>query len=170
MGANVAAGSRAGRRVAGYTFVEMFVTIAIIAIVTSFAVPNIGAFLKRMQLKSTADMVKRQLLLARMKALADPYKHCGVYLKVAPADSQLTRMFLDVGTDNNKYDAGDAPYLKVEEVPKSITMSFVTAPTDSVFIFRGDGSAKYSGAVSFTDGKDTVFISVLASTGRIRVN
>jgi prepilin-type N-terminal cleavage/methylation domain-containing protein len=170
MGRPCDAGRAAGKRSSGYTFLEMMMVVIIIGVVGAFVMPNGIAYVRSMQLKGAANTVKRQLQLARMKALADTYKHCGVRFKMAPPDSQWTQIFLDVGTVNNKFDAGDVPYLKPQDMPKGITMMMVTKDddADSTIIFRGDGSAKYTAAMAITDGRDTFTISVLASTGRIR--
>lgn len=57
------------KRNAGFTLMEMMVTIAIIAIISAVAVPNMIAWRNNMQVNSAARLVKSSIESARMAAI-----------------------------------------------------------------------------------------------------
>lgn len=160
------------RRRAGYTLVEMLLVVTIMGVLAMFAVPFGYRFVKHMQLWGATNTIKKQLQMARMRALADPYKHCGVYFKMTPTTSQSTQVFIESGTYNNAFDdpgVTDKIVAAEQPLPGGVTFSWDVQPsTADVIMFRGDGSAKYSGTLAVTDGLNTRHIDVLASTGRIK--
>ena len=151
--------------------VEVVVAIAIAGIAAVLAVPNFLQLVEKTKLTTTANTIKRQILMARMRAIADPYKHCGVAVDV---NKQKTYVFFDT---LNTYaltttDTVDK-YAGIYIMPKGITMSIPTGGSgiqNSCVVFRGDGSAKYGGSVQVTNKYNVIkTINVVASTGRVRV-
>ncbi|PKM24889.1 MAG: pilus assembly protein FimT [Gammaproteobacteria bacterium HGW-Gammaproteobacteria-13] len=59
------------RRTRGFTIVELMITLALIAIVATIAVPNFTQFIRNNQLQAKAEEVKSFLLLARNEAVSN---------------------------------------------------------------------------------------------------
>lgn len=53
----------------GFTLVELMITIALLAIILSLAVPNMGFFVKKRALRSTFDELRLSLAYARSEAV-----------------------------------------------------------------------------------------------------
>jgi prepilin-type N-terminal cleavage/methylation domain-containing protein len=162
----------------GFSMIEVIVAIAIVSLMAVVAVPNFRPFIDRLRLRTATNTIKQQLLLAKTRALGDPIVHCGVYFNTTPNPNQ-TLAFLDDGAganaNNDRYDAGsDHVFVVVYTLPKNITMTIpVAGGHNNVIMFRGDGSAKVrSLTITLKIGNDSAkskTITVLASTGRIRV-
>jgi type II secretory pathway pseudopilin PulG len=153
----------------GITIVELIVVILIIGIMSAAAIPNIATMVELIKLRTAANSVKRQLIVARTRALSDPNTHVGFGIM----DSVKTCVFFDtISPASNKRDAADPFYLGVNKLPKNIKLVIPASGgfVDSVVIFRGDGSAKYGGAVQVVNrfGKKRT-VNVLPSTGRVKV-
>lgn len=56
-------------KVRGFTLVELMITIALLAIILSLAVPNMGFFVKKRALRSTFDELRLSLAYARSEAV-----------------------------------------------------------------------------------------------------
>jgi type IV fimbrial biogenesis protein FimT len=155
------------RNINGYSMMELLVVIAIVSIVAALARPSVKPYLESLRLRSAANAVKQQLVLAKTRAIGDPNLHCGVYFGVgALSDTALS--FFDVNSDNN-YTAGtDQIFMPASVLPISDTLKIVSGINP--VIFRGDGSAKYSLKICISNGYNKCdTISVLASTGRIKI-
>jgi type II secretory pathway pseudopilin PulG len=145
--------------------------VAIILVLTAIALPPIGGVVRAMRLRSAVDAVKNQILMARIRAAANPNVHCGVYFDVAQARSMV---FYDRGSGSEySYEpTGDEVFGTPYELPSGITFSLPAANafTNSAVVFRGDGSAKYGGSIEVKDAdENTRILDVLASTGRVKV-
>jgi prepilin-type N-terminal cleavage/methylation domain-containing protein len=155
----------------GVTLMELMIVIVIIGLMAAVALPNMVPLVEMTKLRTAANTIKRQMIVARTRALADPYKHVGVYVNIKTTPHKAF-IFFDTGTNPYHYDAADAVYWGSYEVPKNIQISIPGSGgvTDSTVVFRGDGSAKNGGAIVLTNryGK-TRTVNVLASTGRVKM-
>jgi prepilin-type N-terminal cleavage/methylation domain-containing protein len=156
----------------GFSMLEIFVTLAIVSILTLIMYPTLRPFLENIRLRTTATTIKQQLNLAKTRALGDPNIHAGVFLDTTGAPD-ATFVFSDddaTSMNDNQYIAGKDRVLTPQvKVPKSDTLKIIST-YPNVIVFRGDGSAKTSAkfVISNKYGRcDT--ISVLASTGRIKL-
>jgi Tfp pilus assembly protein FimT len=141
---------------------EIVVVVAIALVLATLAVPSFATFIKNLRLQSTENTIKRQLMAAKIRALANPLVHCGVYL-----DESRTRIFFD--QDNSgTYNSGDITYQAPFDFPEGITLEVPTGYFPEI-IFRGNGSASLSGKAIVSNSARADTIEVLASTGRIRV-
>lgn len=162
-----------GKTESGFSAMELIVVIIVIGVMAGLAVKPLTGMILRIRLENAADGVKHHIMNARVKAMADPQRHCGVVfiLGGASAVNDTVRAFLDKNPGDNLYVKGvDSTYLapflisrKRDKISMSIPSGF-----PSTIVFRGDGSANASAKIVLTLNafKDTV--EVLASTGRVR--
>jgi len=158
------------RNINGYSMMELLIVIAIVSIVAALARPSVKPYLESMRLRSAANAVKQQLVLAKTRALGDANLHTGVYFNTV-ANPDITQPFID-NNNNNQYDSGsDQVYMPAFKLPVTDTLKIIADPLgNSAVIFRGDGSAKSNITICIAgpyNKCDT--ISVLASTGRIKI-
>jgi prepilin-type N-terminal cleavage/methylation domain-containing protein len=158
----------------GFSVWELMVVLAIVAALAVFAQPSIKPFLEGIRLRTSVSAIKQQLIYAKTRALGDPNVHAGVYFNTTPPYSVVA--FLDddsTAVNDNQYTAGkDNILTSMHMVPQSDTLVLVSGGTNSV-IFKGDGSARTSSRFfiyyTYLGIPRGYTISVLASTGRIRV-
>lgn len=162
----------------GYTIVELLVAILILVVLAAVAVPYMVPMVGIIKLRTAADTIKRQMIVARTRALSDPNTHVGVCFDTRTSPNR-SFIFLDVPTGTAyHYDWNSDPiYMGEYRVPSGVWDSLPPPPasggigiTDSVVVFRGDGSAKNGGSI-IVKNKYGAFrtVSVLASTGRVKV-
>ena len=155
----------------GFSLIELLIVIVILGILTSAAVPLMKPLLENLELRTSANAIKHQLYMARTRALGDPIVHCGVKFDTLKHTIQT---FLDDGVPvgNDQFDPGsDHIFMLAYTLPKKITMQIGGTGHNNVIVFRADGSAKVRGLTLTiaNSSKKTKTISVLSSTGRIKV-
>lgn len=159
----------------GITLIELIMVIVVLCLLSAVAVPNINPLVDNIKLRTAANAIKRQMIVARTRALSDINVHAGVYIDTNHNNSK-SLIFLDVSSGTlYHYDATDPVYTATYKAPQgiwdSIPSSGAGGITDSVVVFRGDGSAKNGGTVIVKNKRGRIrTISVLASTGRVKVN
>lgn len=147
------------------------IVVGIMSILVLLAIPQMSRAIVAMRLASATNAVKYQVMLARVRALANPSVHCGVWFDVPNSrtliffDSETsgTKYQYDSGTDK-LYQTNSSPYA----LPKGVTLRLPsTEPiVNSCVVFRGDGSAKIGGGIEVVAGTSVRLVNVLASTGR----
>jgi Tfp pilus assembly protein FimT len=157
----------------GITLVELMMVIVVIVLLAAVAVPNLAPMVDLMKLRTAANTIKRQMIIARTRALSDPNTHVGVCINRS-TNPNTSYVFLDRGTLNQYDAANDLIYNGVFIMPKNIYDSIPSVAnggiTDSVVVFRGDGSAKNGGKVIVKNKRGKMrIISILASTGRVKM-
>jgi Tfp pilus assembly protein FimT len=142
--------------------------VVVVGILAAMVTPSLGRMLEKSRIQAAANVIKHQLITARVKAIAEPTIHCGVYLNNT-VNPQRTLIFFDRGTAYQYNSATDSTLIGVNILPPGITMS-LTSVTNRVIVFRGDGSAKTGGTITVR-GRFGISrrINVLPSTGRIKV-
>jgi prepilin-type N-terminal cleavage/methylation domain-containing protein len=158
----------------GVSLVELLMVILVIGLLAAVAVPNLVPMVEMTKLRTAANTIKRQMIVARTRALADPYKHVGVCIDTGTTTGTIKAkafLFIDASTPYH-YNTTDTVYMGNYIVPKNIQLTIPSSGgiSDSVVVFRGDGSAKNGGSIILKNryGK-TRTVNVLASTGRVKM-
>lgn len=153
----------------GFTIMELLLVTIVIAILAALAVPNFDHAVKKVRFKSAANTLMSGLRMARSNAISTKFQY-GVEFN---ADDRVLRVFQDnVDPGSFVYDDGDSVVM-LDTLDMNFTSLNSTFPSGTVFFFP-DGRASITGYVQgYQDiyGKDAaVFISVLAATGRVRID
>lgn len=117
-----------GRRVSGFTLVELLVTLAVLAIVLAIAVPNMSGFIAKQRVSRLSDTLVSNLQFARLEAIKYNQKVC---LAVNPDTStylKLTRKSIDCDCSTSTGTcAGQSSYeLSKTEISPTTLSSFST--------------------------------------------
>jgi prepilin-type N-terminal cleavage/methylation domain-containing protein len=104
----------------GFTFMELMVVIAIIAILSSFAVPNLISWRKDYKLKGTYENLRADLRLAQGRALRERATVSVVFL------SSRYDIFVDNGsgggTEGDYNRNGSEPLVRFRRLPAGVTI------------------------------------------------
>jgi prepilin-type N-terminal cleavage/methylation domain-containing protein len=157
----------------GFTLLEILIVLTIISILSAVAIPSIKPLIEGIQLFTTANGLKNQLICAKTRAVGDSRVHCGVYFDTT-SKPQKIQVFLDNGTpvNNGRYDqAADQRFMPAYILPPTLSIRIGGVGLHSAILFRGDGSTKVHGMTLTiqTSRKREKHISVLPSTGRIKI-
>ena len=156
----------------GFSMIEVIVVLAIIGLLAMVARPSVKPFLEGIRLRTAANTIKQQLILAKTRALGDPNVHAGVSFKTTFPYSIVAFLDDDPSAINDyTYTANDHVLAPSYSLPKTDTLTLVSGANP--IVFRGDGSAKARAIFfiyyNYKGVKRGDTISVLASTGRIRI-
>lgn len=158
------------RSYAGFTMIELMITVVIIGIVAAMAVPRFGKAYERMTFRSKNREITSMLRLARSKAITDKEIY-GVHFN---PDLRLITLFKKdpASVNYDTYEPGDSV---VQVDTMTYELDFVaTDLTTNALSFRPNGSSIFTGGgniVTMRDNEDIVGIyhlNILASTGRIQ--
>ncbi len=158
------------REQAGFSMVQLVIALFLVSILGALAKPASKAIADVYKQRAAVSNVKQTLISARMRSMANPSIHCGVYFKVDSLSSQARR-FEDHGNPTAySYDSTvDKSYGQPVVLPRSAKI-FIPQGFSNVVIFRGDGSSWNSSKIVVTTGSRKDTVSILASTGRIKVS
>ena len=150
----------------GFTMIEMMIIIVMIGILAAIAVPTLFSGGPRLKARTEARNILNMVRLARSKAVSDGSQY-GVYL-----DSSQKQYLLFKDLSNPAlmtYDAGDS--LVTGPVTYSPDLSANSSFSGDVVVFLSTGRASQSGNFTFdiSDGGALYTVSVLASTGRSKL-
>ena len=146
--------------------------MAVVAVLGAVAAKPLTGLYNGIKLKGASDGIKQVLLNARMRAMANPDRQCGVVFRFTPgaAVDDSIFAFLDVVPDKLYIRGRDSLYLTPMVMKgRDGIAAAVPAGYPTVIVFRGDGSANVSAKVVLSHKGMTDTVDVLASTGRIKV-
>ena len=154
------------RKAGGFTMLEMMIIVVIIGIVAALAVPTFFASMPRMRARTEARNVLNMMRLARSKAISEGAQY-GVYVDIS---NNQYLLFKDISNPASMvYELADSIVTGPEPIQPDVvpTSSF----TGDAVVFLPTGRASESGNFTFdiTDGGALRTVSVLASTGRSKM-
>lgn len=157
----------------GFTALETLVAIVIVGIMSAVSIKPMTGLLQRIKLQTAADGMKHYILNARIRAVSNSNRHCGIVIRVhgSPTVDDTVFAFLEASPPDNNYTKGrDSLYLSPFVVKRKDGMtSTIPAGFPTVIVFRGDGSATASAKIAITLKGYQDTIDVLASTGKVKV-
>ena len=145
---------------------EMMIIVVIIGILAAMAVPTFFSSGPRIKARTEARNVLNLIRLARSHAISDGSQY-GVYIDNANREYIL---FKDVTNPSTMtYEASDSTMTGPIDLPPDVT--FNSTFSNNTVIFMSTGRASQTGDYTFgiTDVGNLYTVSVLASTGRSKL-
>jgi prepilin-type N-terminal cleavage/methylation domain-containing protein len=153
----------------GFTLLELMTVVVIIGIIAAMAMPNFDLSIKKIRFKSASNSIVSGLRLARSAAISQKVQH-GVNFD---ATNNVISVFKDqTNPASFTFDGSDSVIFQdtLSRGFEGLTTSFL----DDLVFFFPDGRASSTGAVNGSNQwgelSASVQISVLAATGRIKVD
>lgn len=163
------------RRAAGFTLLEVLITLAVLGVVLTLSVPGLLALRERRALQGNGEQVKAFLQRARYQAIDR-----NVSQQVA-ADLSAGLLFIDADEDgaldaaersNGVYQIANTVRFGGPAADADAVTGFTTVSGRTVALFRPDGSLADPGAIRLRDveGDDFLEVRVIApATGLARL-
>ncbi len=156
---------------AGFSLVELMVTIAIFAILLSIAIPNFIGWMPARRLESAVGDVQSALQRARMAAVKE--NSCVVIEFNGSSDNY--RIFVDNGGATpgnacNKTQDADEPTIKAGELPAGVHLDSADPPIIIAFNSRGFPDNAVTISISLENASGTTWSVTLNITGSSRIN
>ncbi len=159
---------------AGFTLVEMVLTVAIIAICATVALPAMGPMLERQRATSAMESLATQMQLARMAAITyrQPAVLCpstdGATCSGVPDWSGGWMLFLDAD-GNRRHDPGEE-IIRVEATPTSRHLRILATRGRPQVRYMPDGRSAGSNVTISVCGRDDLLLGavILNNMGRPR--
>lgn len=149
------------RRTRGFTIVELMITLALVAIVATIAVPNFTQFIRNNQLQAKAEEVKSFLLLARNEAISNraqvrlEFNATSPWRIKRPGKADAIIRELEFNTNQAKLVAMDTSNAKI---------------TDIIYRPSGVSSAAARLTICNNNSPETGYLITIAANGSIRLH
>lgn len=169
------------KRQSGVTLIELIIVIAIIGIIMGIAITTIGNRRPVAQLKSDARDIVSNMQLARANAIRDTRPWAIQF----DTDNQRYEVYSDSGEDwkSEDWSDGDETIFRTISLSNNIAFGTNQGPVDASWVTPADGislsanrvvfnpnGTSESGAIYLTlSSGETIAISSLSTTGRIKV-
>ncbi len=166
--------SRNLRDRSGWTLMELMIVIAIIGILSAFAIPGYLKGMPLRRLKADAMDLASNLKYAKMKAVQRNVK-VGLYFnnggtEVNGVDPGAYCVYEDSGSTADQLDSTDSQLKGDLALRNGVQFdSGSWTITNNTIVFRPNGSASKSGTVTLSNGSSTRNIVIHAITGRVRI-
>jgi len=154
----------------GFTLVELMITVAIVGIIASLAVPSFSEMIERNRLKEAAEGLKSDLMFARTEAIK---RSSNINMTVKKGSSWCYGIDIDNNTDNTDANAvcdcatsGSCAVKTVQGSQFTGTTNIEVADTNITFFFRRGTASNQGMTISTTHYSLRVLSSV---AGRIRI-
>jgi len=165
------------RAAAGFTLIEMMVTIAIAAILMALAVPSFTRFIDDNAIRGACEELRNSLSLARAEAIRGSRLVHVAPACATPSWSTGWAVFTDSGSTPDCYDPNDGLVMRANQPTRNVAVTLVASPVTSPYIaYNGSGVTRMSdGAIlsgTFTctiSGSSAPQRTVVVNTfGRVR--
>lgn len=155
---------------AGFTLIELMITMVIIGIFASMAIPSFQKTWEKNQFRAGNKAFTSALRKARSYAISNKQPF-GIYVD---AEALTVTLFRDIVNPGNlAYDEGDSTYV-VDTLPREFTYLY-SYPTTNVIMFQPNGTAQFGGDIGTiitmaqSERLTGIYVvNVLASTGRVK--
>jgi type IV fimbrial biogenesis protein FimT len=171
-----ASGSTAERQ-QGYTLIELFIGLAIAAVVVGMALPSFAGLMHNNRRTTAINTLSSTLNYARSEAIKRSLP--AVICKGNPVDGcDKTRQWHDgwivfVDENGDKAWSGDEPLLWTQDaLAREQTLEWSAFPSSNYVIYYPNGSASSNGTFTFCDnrGPTEARSLIIARSGRVRVS
>ena len=155
---------------AGFTMVELMIVIAVIAILTAIAVPNIISWLPNYRAKAAARDVISNFQKAKMEAVKRNRDVVISFATVNATQAGSYRIFVDDDGDGN-FTAGVDRKLAQVNMPKNVSLysaSFL-ATTTTGYNSRGLPWNNRRGSVEIRNNKSRYYRASLSLAGHVKL-
>jgi len=143
--------------------------VVIIGIMAAIGIPTFDSAIKKVRFKSDSNTMLAGLRKARSQAISKRMQ-CGVSFD--PSNNVFSVFEDQADPENFTFDAGDS-VIVVDTMGRGI-QAFATSFADNLVFFFPDGTASLSGTINGTatwdENQALIQISVLAATGRVKVD
>jgi prepilin-type N-terminal cleavage/methylation domain-containing protein len=152
----------------GITLIELLITVVIVGIVATMAVPRFQIAYERHRFNAANREVSSSFRLARSMAITDKEQY-GIHFD---PETKVYTIFKDmVNLSGYDFVSGDS-VVRADTLPQEFGY-IVTDVENNVFLFRPNGSCRFNGGgavvmLAYSEGVVAIFNdNILASTGRI---
>ncbi|MBU0994757.1 MAG: GspH/FimT family pseudopilin [Proteobacteria bacterium] len=153
-------------KAAGFTLVELMVVIAIFAILTAIAVPNVSAWLASHRLSSSARDVYSMLQLSRLKAVKENANVCISF------NSTGYMSFVDSGVggggESDGVQNGTEPTVYSGTYEIGVSFAGITVP-QLWYSTRGFPSSPFGTTLTIQNQEGKRKVITLSSVGRVTI-
>ncbi len=155
------------RNSAGFTLVELMITVAIVAILASIALPSFQSMLRNSQTRNAAEAIANGLQKARGEAVA---RNAKVEFVLGAASSWQVKLPSSTVIESRVSEEGSTD-TTVTAVAANLTTAATTATFNSFgrVIANADGSATLARVVLTTTGGNQPLRTTLGVGGNVRM-
>lgn len=153
---------------AGFTLLELMITVVIVGIVAAMAMPRFQIAFERMKFRSESQEMTSMMKLARSMAITDKRQY-GVHIDNVGLTVTLFKDMVNTGSSD--FVSGDS-VIKADTLPPEFNYLY-TDSENGVILFQPNGSARFTGSGYITSLASTESLigihqtRILASTGRV---
>ncbi|OGC91110.1 MAG: hypothetical protein A2142_01075 [candidate division Zixibacteria bacterium RBG_16_48_11] len=154
------------RNRAGFTLIEMVITVVVLGLIAAMAVPDFMSAMQKLKLNAATRDIISDLRWARSGAIATR-QQIGLNFDF---DNKSYAVFFDTDNPGNfEFVADEDSVVKTGDLSSLGIGSSTFA--DSTVIFKPDGTCHSSGQIicNSSDNAHSRTVDVLASTGRIKI-
>jgi len=141
-------------KINGFTLIEVVLVIAILGLLSVVAIPNFKNTLAKYKLETAAKELAQNIRVTQQKSITK-----GVSCKIV----------LDLNRKDN-YIMMSGSRGKMIKLPPGVRLDWTTySEVDKTIAFYPTGAPNRGGTIAITNGRDTLYVIVSVSTGRVRI-